>query len=149
MSCLASINYDPAVVAAVSTNVVRAMAALNTTSLRLGFTVPLSGKVMVRMQGVVHGAATVPQMLWGVMDTSTVVARIAPKINSANLSASALVVGEAMFVVAGLTPESALTWDAAVGVETAVSSSAIKYGGPNTSTANNAFGGFSFEVWGV
>lgn len=52
-----------------------------------------------------------------------------------------------LFLVVGLTPNASLTWDAAYGVETAVTSTGLKYGGPNNATANNAFGAFQFEVW--
>ena len=54
---------------------------------------------------------------------------------------------EALFVVPGLTPAASLTWDAAYGVESAVASSSIRYGGPNDTTTNNANGGFSFEIY--
>jgi len=99
------------------------------------------------MQGVIHGATTAPQVLFGILNGSTVVARQAPKLNAANIAATSLVVAEAAFVVGGLTPGASLTWDAAYGVETAVAATGIKYGGANDTTANNAFGGFAFEVW--
>jgi hypothetical protein len=54
---------------------------------------------------------------------------------------------EALFVVTGLTSGTAYTWDAAYGVETLVAATGIKYGGPNDTTANNAFGGFAFEIY--
>jgi hypothetical protein len=50
-------------------------------------------------------------------------------------------------VVTGLTPSATLVWDAAYGVETVVASTGLKYGGPNDTTGDNAFGGFAFEVW--
>jgi hypothetical protein len=58
-----------------------------------------------------------------------------------------MVTQEAAGVVSGLTPSASLTWDAAYGVETGVASTGLKYGGPNDTTANNAFGAFIFEVW--
>ena len=48
--------------------------------------------------------------------------------------------------MAGLSP-GPLNVDAAYGVETLVASTGIKYGGPNNTTANDAFGGFAFEAW--
>ena len=51
------------------------------------------------------------------------------------------------FVVGGLTPGAALTWDAAVATETAVASSALRWGGPNDTTQDNAYGGFAYEIW--
>ena len=50
------------------------------------------------------------------------------------------------FVIPGLTPGPAV-WDAAYAVEVVVASTGLKYGGPNNATANDAFGGFSFEIY--
>src|SRR6185503_6677803 len=36
---------------------------------------------------------------------------------------------------------------AAYAVQKVVASTAIKYGGPNNATSNDAFGGFVFEIW--
>ena len=52
---------------------------------------------------------------------------------------------ESLFVISGLTPGAAQAWDAAYGVETGVTSSGLKYGGPNNATANDAWGAFIFE----
>jgi hypothetical protein len=54
---------------------------------------------------------------------------------------------EAEFVVTGLTGSQ--TWDAAYDVETLVASTGLKFGGPNDTAGNDAFGGFQFEVWGL
>ena len=147
MACLAYRLYDPAVAVTRATTSLLAMTALDTTNLRNVFTAPPSGRVLVRMQGVVHGATTSPQMLWGVLDGATVRGRQAPKLNAVNMTAASLVVAEACFLVGGLTPSQQYTWDAAYAVETVVASTAIKYGGPNDTTGNNAFGGFAFEIW--
>lgn len=147
MSCLAYRLYDPAVAVTKSTATAIAMTALDTTNLRNTFTAPASGRVLVRMRCVVHGATTCPQLLLGVMDGATVVARAAPSLNAGNITAVSLVVAEVAFVVGSLTPGASVTWDAAYGVETVVTGTAIKYGGPNNATANNAFGGFAFEIW--
>lgn len=147
MSCLAWKNYDPAVAATRATTAGAAMTAIDTTNLRNTFTVPPNGRVLVRLQGVLHGATTSPQILLGVMNGAAVVGKQAPKINVANLAATSLMVAEASFVVGGLTPGANLNWDAAFSVETGVASSAIKFGGPNNTTANDAFGGFLFEIW--
>jgi hypothetical protein len=124
------------------------MAAFDTTNARITFTVPASGRVLVRIQCVVHGATTFSTILLGVLNGSTVVARVAP-IGGIKTTAvaTAMVTQEATFVVPGLTPAASLTWDAAWGIETFVASSLIKYGGPNDTTANNAFGALIFEVW--
>lgn len=147
MGLLAAVAYDPA--AAVSKGAAASvMAALDTTNLRLNFTVPSSGRVLTRLQGTVHGATTFTQFLLGVLEGSTVVARACPAgwLNGTALATAMLTI-EAQIPVTGLTPGAAKTWDAAFGVETFVASSLLKYGGPNDTTANNAFGAFIFEVW--
>jgi hypothetical protein len=147
MSCLGSVLYDPAVAVSKSTAALLAMTALDTTNLRLSFVVPASGRVLVRLNGVLHGAATFPQILLGVLEGSTVRMRKAPMLGGGNLAATTLMNVEAVAVISGLTPGANLTWDAAYSVETIVAATGLKYGGPNDTTANNAFGGFSFEVW--
>jgi hypothetical protein len=148
MACLAAVNHDPATAATANTTAALALTALDTTNLRLTFTAPASGRVLVRLQGVVHGATTFPAILLGVLQGSTVIGRVSPIGGlKATALATAMVTQEASFVVSGLTPGASLTWDAAYGVETAVASTGIKYGGPNDATANNAFGAFIFEIW--
>ena len=148
MTLLAAVTYDPTVAVSKSTATAIAMTALDTTNLRLTFTVPSDGRVQVHMRGTIHGAATFPQILMGVMDGINVRGRVAPKaVMGGTALATTFVDVEALFVVTGLTPSSSLTWDAAYSVETAVASSAIKYGGPNLATANDAFGAFQYEIW--
>ena len=124
------------------------MAAFDTTNARITFTVPASGRVLVRIQCVIHGATTYSTILLGVMEGATVKGRVCP-IGGLKTTAvaTAMVTQEASFVVGGLTPSAELTWDAAWGIETFVSSSLIKYGGPNNGTANDAFGALIFEIW--
>lgn len=148
MGLLASKAYDPAAAVTKATTALLAMTALDTTNLRNVFTVPANGAVMVRLQGTLHGAATFPQILLGVLEGSTVRGRITPAgLPNGNLAATTFLTVEGLFVVSGLTPSASLTWDAAYGVETVVASTGLKYGGPNDTTANNAFGAFLFEVW--
>lgn len=124
------------------------MAAFDTTNARITFTVPASGRVLVRIVCVVHGAATFSTILLGVMNGATVVGRVSP-IGGIKTTAvaTAMVTQEATFVVPGLTPSASLTWDAAWGIETFVTSSLIKYGGPNNTTGNDAFGALQYEIW--
>jgi hypothetical protein len=139
--------YDPAVAVNKVTTAALAMTALDTTNLRIAFTVPSHGFVRVRLSGTLHGATTFPSILLGVMNGASVVARVAPTQELGNTAvATALVKVTADFCIPGLTPGAA-TWDAAYGVETLVAATGLKYGGPNDSTANNAFGAFCFEVW--
>lgn len=148
MGCIAAASYDPAVSVSKSTAAVLAMTALDTVNLRLAFTVPSTGKVLVRLTGVLHGATTIPQILLGILQGATVVARKAPMTGGGGaIAATTAVQVEAIFVVTGLTPAAALTWDAAYGVETLVAATGLKYGGPNNAVANDAFGAFGFEIW--
>lgn len=147
MSCLASALYDPAVAVSKSTTAALAMTALDTTNLRLTFAVPSYGRVLVRLAGTLHGATTFPQILLGVLEGAAVRGRVPPVLGGGNNAATTLNRVESVFTVGGLTPGQSLTWDAAYGVETGVASTGLKYGGPNDTTVNNAFGGFQFEVW--
>lgn len=148
MGLLAGTLYDPTTAVSKATTAALAMTALDTTNLRLTFTAPANGTVMVRMGGVLHGATTFPQVLLGILSGSTVVARKAPLANLGGTGvATTFCALEATFVVTGLTAGNSYTWDAAYGVETLVASTGLKYGGPNNSTANDAWGGFTFEVW--
>jgi hypothetical protein len=123
------------------------MTALDTTNLRLAITVPAHGIVRFRLAGVIHGATTFPSILLGVLNGATVVGRVAPVQSLGNTAvATALVSVEAEFTATGLTP-GAMNVDAAYGVETVVAATGIKYGGPNNTTGNDAFGGFVFEAW--
>jgi hypothetical protein len=148
VALLAGTLYDPAAAVSKSTTADLAMTAIDTTNLRLAFTAPPSGKVLVRLSGTLHGAATFPQILLGVLQSSTVIGRVSPEGKpNGNLAATTFLTVTGLFVVTGLTPGSTYTWDAAYGVETPVASTGLKYGGPNNTTTNNAFGGFAFEVW--
>lgn len=147
MACLGAKLFDPSVAVSKATTSLLAMTALDTTNLRITFTVPSSGMVFVRLAGTLHGATTFPQILLGVLNGSTVVARVPPVLGGGNNAATTLNRAEATFLVPGLTPAAQLTWDAAYGVETVIALTGLKYGGPNDITANNAFGAFQFEVW--
>lgn len=148
MALLGGTLYDPGTAVTKATTAALAMTAIDTSNLRVSFTVPGNGKVMVRIRCCVHGATTFPQILLGVLESATVKGRQSPvgalkttAVNTAQLTQ------EALFTVTGLTPGASLTWDAAYGVETAVASTGIKYGGPDDTTTNNQWGGFVFEIW--
>lgn len=148
MALLWGTCYDPGTSVSKSTAALLAMTAIDTTNLRASFTVPANGTVLVRLQGTLHGAATFPQIMLGVMSGSTVLGRVAPAgMANGNLANTTFLTVEGLFVVKGLTPASAATWDAAYGVEQVVASTGMKYGGPNNTTAGDAFGGFIFECW--
>lgn len=148
MPLLAGTLYDPGTAVSKATTSALAMTALDTTNLRLTFTVPASGRVLVRLQGTLHGATTFPQILLGVLEGATVKGRVSPAgLLNGNAAATSFLTVESLFTVTGLSAGSSLTWDAAYGVETVVASTGLKYGGPNNTTANDAFGAFIFEVW--
>ena len=147
MSCLAAALYDPGTAVSKATTAALALTALDITNLRLTFTVPASGRVLVRLAGTLHGATTFPQIMLGVLEGATIKGRVPPVLGGGNNAATTLNRAEAVFVVGGLTPSTQITWDAAYGVETAVAATGLKYGGPNNTTANDAFGAFQFEIW--
>lgn len=147
-SLLGSILYDPASAVTKATSALLAMTALDTTNLRITFTAPASGNVLVRMRGVIHGATTFPQVLFGVLESSTVRGRTTPMGGLKTTAvATAQLAREGQCVITGLTPGSSYTFDAAYAVQVLVASTGIKYGGPDDTTTNNAFGGFLFEIW--
>lgn len=147
MACLGSVAYDPAASVSKATSALLAMTALDTTNLRITFTAPGNGKVLVRLKGTMHGATTVPWCLLGVLDGSTVRGRM----NMFGFRVQALATerntGECSYVITGLTPGTSYTWDAAYGVENLVAATGIKYGGPDNTTTDDGFGAFVFEVW--
>lgn len=145
MALLAALHYDPAAAVTKSGAALQAMTAMDTVNLRLTFT-PTKTRVLVRLCGTIHGAATFPQVLMGVMSGATVVGKSAPMLGGGNLAATSMVRAESTFPVT-VSAGVAVTWDAAWSVETLVAGTGIKYGGPNDATANNAFGGFSFEIY--
>lgn len=148
MTLLASAAYDPAAAVTKATTAASVMAAMDTTNLRLTFTVPANGNLLVRLRGTVHGATTFPQILLGVLEGATVRLRQAPlgSLKTTALATSQLS-QEVLAVVPGMTPGASLTWDAAWGSESAIASTGVKYGGPNDAVGNDAFGAFVFEVY--
>jgi hypothetical protein len=147
---LVGIAYDPTTAVTKATTALLAVTAIDTTNLRGTFTCPASGRVKVLLAGTLHGAATYPQTVLAVLDGATVRGRVVPegKLNGVAAATQMLTVtGE--FTVSGLTPGNSYSFDAAYGVETLVASTGLKYGGPNNTTANDAFGAFIFEIWDV
>lgn len=151
ISLLAGTMYDPASAVQKSAGSLLAMTALDTTNLRKTVTAPASGKIYWRIRCAwTRGGANWGQILLGILEGASVVARVAPKrgIGTPN-GASAVMVSDADGVITGLTPGSSHTYDAAYAVQV-ISSSAnlsLSYGGPNDTTTNNAWGGIAFELW--
>lgn len=151
MALLAGKLYDPGSAVSKSLTALLAMTAFDTTNLRLNFTVPASGNVMVRMGCCIHGGTVTFPILLGILEGSTIKGRRAPRgpLYTTTGTATVFYCVETEILVTGLTPSANLNWDAAYSVETAAAATNIKYGGPNDTTANNAFGGFAFEIWSV
>lgn len=147
MNLLGAKLYDPSAAASKSTASLLGMTAIDTTNLRLTVTVPAHGFLWCRLRCALEGATTFPQILLGLLNGATVVARLTP---SATVDGTALATTRAgivaEFAIPGLTP-GAITLDAAYGVEIGVASTNIKYGGPNNTTTDDAWGAFVFEIW--
>lgn len=142
--------YDPASSVSKATTSLLAMTAIDTTNLRITFTAPPSGSVLVRLCGTLHGATTYPSILLGVLDGATVRARTTPIGGLKNTAvATAQLASEGQAVVKDLTPGNSYTWDAAYAVQLVIALTGLKYGGPNDTTTDNAFGGFLFEIWRI
>jgi len=145
---LAGKLYDPSTAVNKVCTSLLAMTAIDTTNLRLVFTAPPSGSVLVRLGAPVHGATTFPQILFGVLDGSSVRARTSPAGALKNTAlATAQLALEGQAIVTGLTPGNSYTWDAAYAVQVLIASTGLKYGGPNNATTNDAWGGFLYEIW--
>lgn len=148
MPLLARANYDPAVaVTSAATTGALAMTALDTTNLRVTFTAPANGMVLVRGRVCAHGASTLPQLLLGVLDSTTVRLRQIPNGGRMAGASTERYAYELEAIVTGLTPSTSYTWDFAYGVEFGVALTALKWGGPNDTTTDNAWGAAAFEVW--
>lgn len=149
MALLASCQYDPGAAVTKATITTPAVqVAMDTTNLRNTFTVPPNGRVLMRQRVPFHGSATFPGVLLSALEGSTVRGRAAPM---GNLSATALattkVALENLIVVPGLTAGSSLTWDMAWGFETVSGAGGLKYGGPDNTTTDDAFGAAVFEIY--
>ena len=142
--------YDPASAATKATTSLLAMTAIDTSNLRITFTAPASGNVLVRLKTVFHGSTTYGQVLLGVLDSTTVRCRQAPlgALKTTSL-ATTQVAEEAECVVTGLTGGSSYTWDAAYAVQIVSGAGGLKYGGPNNTTTDDAFGAFQYEIWAL
>src|SRR5437660_5578156 len=122
------------------------MTALDTANLRVTFTAPANGNVLVRIKGQVTGATTTPRILLGVLDGATVRGRMSPIAGTVG-TATQVIGQEATYLITGLTPGNSYTWDAAYAVQVLVASTNLKYGGPNDNSGADAFGAVNFEVW--
>lgn len=147
---LASTLFDPAVRVTVSTTTLAAMTAFDTTNLRLTFTAPASGSVLVRIRVPTQssGGAATPVVMLGILDGSTVRLRVTPiaQPTSAGVSSRNYYGSEAQGVITGLV--GSFTWDAAYAVQS-TAGIGFSYGGPNNATGNNASGGFLYEIWAI
>jgi hypothetical protein len=146
LACLGSVLYDPTTLATGATTAALAMTAFDTTNARITFTAPSNGTVLVKIRVAEKGAATNPSTLLGVLDGATVRGRLAPLMGR-QFGTNTLSQHESVALVTGLTAGQSYTWDAAYGVEFAVAATQFGWGGPNDTTASNAYGALNFEVW--
>lgn len=126
------------------------MAAIDTTNLRHTFVAPSSGFVMGRIRGVISGAASTMAVHWGIMESTTIVARsvgTGGNVNNGTLAATDWYVYESTFVVPGVTAGTH-TWDAAFGVEVHQVGASLRFGGPNDASGT-AYGAFCYDLWSV
>ncbi len=149
---LAAKHYDPSTQATAAATSLLAMTAFDTTNLRLTFTAPTSGNVLVRMQVPVHGttAAGGGISLFGVLDGATVRGRTSPQkawSNANSPAATDYITHRARSAITGLTPGNSYTWDAAYGVEVVSTAGSFAWGGPDNNSGDNAAGGFSYDIW--
>lgn len=154
---LAGINYDPAAAVAKVATPSAAMTALDTTvgHLRLTFTTNVSGPgsttALVRQRFPIEGGTAIPVVLSGVLDGATVRGRTMAmgliSDTASTMAATTRYVCESSAIVTGLTANTSYTWDAAWGVEATAASNNIRYGGPNNTTADDAWGGYAYEIW--
>lgn len=157
MGLLAGKLYDPTAAVSKATTSNLAMTAIDTTNLRLTFTAPANGIVLVRQACVVLGnfalytgstyVLGMPQFVFGVLEGSTIQGRSAPRYMGVGNPYSVGPTAESMFLVTGLTAGSSHTWDAAYAVSNPATSTGLRYGGPNDALGNPSWGGYSFEIW--
>lgn len=148
MSLLAAKLYDPAAAVSKSTASLLGLTAFDTTNLRLSFAAPSSGNALVLIRCCMVGATTEAQVLLGVLSGSSIVGRMTPaQVIGGTAVATTHITLETTFEVTGLS--GSLVWDAAYAVQVVLASTNIKYGGPNDTTVNNAFGGFRFAVYSI
>lgn len=154
MALLGAINYDPSSGGATATiSATSAMVAFDSTNLRLTFTAPSSGRVMVRLAAAVTGTAAgtasgLPQLLAGVMDTSSVIkGRGQVRYYATGTYTTSGIIGwDALFPVTGLTGGNSYTWDAAWSCSfQGAGTGTITWGNSNGSGGR---GGFCYEIYG-
>lgn len=147
MRLLAGTHYDPAVAVTKTTATASVLAAFDTSNLRLTFTAPSTGNVLVRSRVPITGATTSAMVLFGVLDGATVKCRQPPVVGRGGAASAAIQSGACSMVVTGLTPGTSYSWDLAWATEFPVASSVLKYGGPDVGTASTAAGGVAYEIW--
>ena len=147
MACLGAINYDPTTAVTKSLASATVLTAFDTTNLRITFTAPASGLVQVRIKAVcISGGVTFPSILLGVLEGSTVVFRASPIGGTLGVYAATLYAPQEVLGVVAVSGGSH-SFDAAYASESATGTTAIKYGGPNNATTQDAWGALQFEVW--
>jgi hypothetical protein len=143
--------YDPSTAGALTLTADTAMADCDATNLALTITAPASQNIWWRARVVYTGASsTVGSCLLGIREGSSLVGgtRQGPRRSIAeSMLASSATVLEASGFITGISAGSH-TYKLAAGTQLAASAGgALKWGGPNNTTANDAWGGALFEIW--
>lgn len=153
MNLLGAKNYDPGSAVTKATSSLLAMTAFDTTNLRLTVTVPAHGflrfKIACAHYGPGGGASgKVASIFLGVLtSTGTIVFRAVPFSTPNTADVVNKSTGVFVDVVVGGLSAGSTAFDAAYAVQVVQGSAALKYGGPDDATGNDAWGGFCFEIY--
>lgn len=143
---LGSVTYDPGTIVEKSLASIVAMTAFDTTNARITFTAPASGKVQAKGACLAYNTAAGRSAIYlGVLDGATVRLRqmALDHMTFETFTGKATMDG----IIDGLTPGSSYTFDLAYGCEQ--TGGALRYGGPNNTSGDDAAGALTFEVWEV
>lgn len=140
MPLITSVNYDPAVRVIKSLTGTVLINAFDIVNLRLTFTVPANGKILVRMDTGTENISYLP--ILAVLSGLTILVKKTPKSGGFINGFSQI---EMYAVVSGLAPGAILTLDAAYGTRSG-NTGQVYYGGPDVMDATTG-GAFSFEIW--
>lgn len=147
MNLLGAKHYDPGTAASAATTSLLAMTAFDTSNLRIALTAPAHGFLRFRIvvTCVNTAAAGMPAVLLGVMNSTAIIGRASPINVILTATANRGVAMTVDFIVGGLS--GSYNFDAAYAVQVVQASTGFKWGGPNDTTGNDAWGAFVFEIY--
>lgn len=136
---LAAVAYAPAVLEAIATTVTT-WASVDATNLAVSFTVPASGKVLVRPESC-RDQSSNARCLWGLLDGGSLVPGSDGHLG--NTSGLGIVRLPLTVLLTGLTPGASKTYTWGHRLVTAVGNGRVIYGGPG---GGDAYGPASMVV---